>query len=117
MKKRYYTIISLLTSGVFASHAFSALEEEAPNSILATQGAEGALTLINQLSRWLFAILTALAVVFLILAAYDFLFSGGDETKIKDARKKLIYALVAFVVGLFAWTAVLVIANFFDAAV
>ncbi|PIR88679.1 MAG: hypothetical protein COU09_00880, partial [Candidatus Harrisonbacteria bacterium CG10_big_fil_rev_8_21_14_0_10_44_23] len=44
------------------------------------------------------------AVIMILMAAYNYLFSGGDEKKVSTAHKMLIWAAVAVVVGLLAQT-------------
>jgi len=94
--------------------AQTGLVESPPITVVKEKGAQGVLDLINKLSGWLFRILSALAVAFIIWAAYGFLTSGGDETKVKEAKNRLVYALVAFIIGLLSWSLVLLISGFFD---
>ncbi|MEY4731573.1 MAG: hypothetical protein RL681_519 [Candidatus Parcubacteria bacterium] len=51
---------------------------------------------------WLFIFLVVLAIIFVVLAAFNYLTSGGDPEKVKTASNQLIYAAVAIAVGLFA---------------
>lgn len=62
----------------------------------------GLIGTINLIARWMFAILMALGVVFILWAGFQYLISQGDETKIKKAKDFLIYAIVAMVVGVLA---------------
>lgn len=50
----------------------------------------------------LFWILIALTVVFVLVAAYKYLTSGGDEAKVSSATKTITYAAIAIVVALLA---------------
>ncbi len=59
--------------------------------------------LIERIGAWLFWIILALAVIFILLAAFTFLTSGGDPEKVNKAKGQLIYALVAVVVAVLAW--------------
>jgi len=56
---------------------------------------EKVITIINKFGGWLYGALLALAVVFIIYAAFLFLTSGGDAEKVGKAKKQLIYAVVA----------------------
>jgi len=58
--------------------------------------------IINTIANYVFAILLALAVVMLLLAAFNWLTSGGSEEKVGSARKMLIWALVGIAVALAA---------------
>ena len=59
-------------------------------------------TTLNTISGWLFTIFFALAIVFLIYAAFVYLTAGGNETRVGSAKNILIYAIVAIVVALVA---------------
>lgn len=56
--------------------------------------------ILDRFISWLFAILLALAVIFIIMAAFKYLTAAGDMEKIKSAHSMLIYAMVALGVGL-----------------
>lgn len=60
------------------------------------------LKVINKVQAWLFWILMSLAVVFIIVSAYFFLFSGGDPKKVEQAKNQLIYSVIAVAVALLA---------------
>ena len=51
---------------------------------------------------WMFYFLVILAVIFIIVAAFRYLFAAGDPEKVKAAGHALIYAAVAIAVGLIA---------------
>ena len=57
----------------------------------------------------MFGILLALAVIFLIYAAFIFLTSEGTPAKIESAKNIIIYAIVAIVLGVIAKGVVMVI--------
>ncbi len=56
-------------------------------------------------------ILFILAVGLILWAAFSFLTSSGDETKIKKARNTLVYAIVAIILGLLAFVITGFVAN------
>ncbi len=60
------------------------------------------ITTICKLSGWLYGVLLALAVVFIIYAAFLFLTAGDDSEKVGKAKKQLIYAVVAVAVAVLA---------------
>ncbi|KKT91961.1 MAG: hypothetical protein UW92_C0007G0007 [Candidatus Jorgensenbacteria bacterium GW2011_GWA2_45_13] len=96
--------------------ASGAVNDAPPETIVSKEGVNGLLSVINTFSLWLLGALIALAVVLILLSAYDFLTSGGDEKKVKEGKDKLIYALVAVGVGLLAWGLVLLIGQLFDSS-
>ena len=63
-----------------------------------TSGA-GLVLLIRNLTNWLFVGFLALASIFIILAAFQFLSGGGDPTQVSSAKKKLIFAAIAVIIA------------------
>ena len=57
---------------------------------------------IGVFAGWMYGILMALGVVFLLYAAFLYLISQGSDERISTAKKVLIYAIVALVVGVLA---------------
>ena len=57
---------------------------------------------ICQLAVWMFWILIALTVIFVLVAAYQYLTSAGDPSKVSSASKTIAFAAVAIVVALLA---------------
>jgi hypothetical protein len=58
------------------------------------------LGVFQTLTNWLLTALIALAVIFVIIAAYHYLTAAGDPEKVKKASNMMIYAAVAIGVGL-----------------
>ena len=63
---------------------------------------EEVLAIIDTITMWLFSIVMALALVFLLISAFYFLTSGGDPGKVSTARSALTYALIGVAVALIA---------------
>ncbi len=59
-------------------------------------------TTIQALTNWFFVVFLLLAVIFVILAAFQFLSGGGDPQAVNQARQKLIWAAVAVIVATMA---------------
>jgi len=57
---------------------------------------------LTRVTNWLFAILLIIAVIYIILAAYNFITAGGDPAKVQMARSNLMYALIGVAVALLA---------------
>ena len=70
-----------------------------PDTAVATTGA-GLLALIDTITNWFFAVFTVLALIFVLLAAFNFVTAGGDEAKVSEARQKLIWAAIGIIVAL-----------------
>ncbi len=61
----------------------------------------------------LFTVLIIAAIIFIIIAAFNYLTAGGDPEKIKKASNQLLYAAIAVAVALFSKAIPLVVANLF----
>ena len=60
------------------------------------------LAIIDVITNWIFAGFVALAIVMVLLAAFQFIREGGNPEKISEARQKLIWAAVGVGVALMA---------------
>ena len=65
---------------------------------------------------WAFYFLVALAVIFIIVAAFKYLTAAGDPEKVKGAGGTLLYAAIAVGVALLARAVPLIVANFLGAS-
>src|SRR3989344_2599072 len=116
MKKQYIKIIK----GIFLSLALAAIvvaagvsaqgESVPPITDDFTGGAattevkriENAQTIVQSIVGWVQLFFYIIATLMIILAAYDYLSSGGDETKVKSAKGRVIYAIVAIAIAVVA---------------
>lgn len=57
-------------------------------------------TIVNNIVSWVSGLLIAVAVLFVIYAAYLYLTSAGDAEKVKSASNYILYAVIATVVAL-----------------
>ncbi len=57
---------------------------------------------VNKVALFMFNLLMALAVVFLIVAALFYLTAAGNQAQLDKAKNTLVYAIVAIVIGLIA---------------
>ena len=62
-------------------------------------------TLIQDIALYFQAIVLIIAVIMIMWSAFLWMTSAGDETKVGDARKTLIYALIGIAVVLVAYAA------------
>lgn len=58
---------------------------------------------IDNIAAWIFWVLTIVAVIFILLAALQFITAGGDPGQVTEARSKLIYAAVGIIVAVLAF--------------
>ena len=57
---------------------------------------------LTTITNWLFGILIVVAVIFLILAAFNFITAGGDPEKVGTARSQVMYAIIGLIVAILA---------------
>ncbi len=102
---------------VWAASVFAAdVASGPPQTSISQNGWSAVIDLINLARNWLFGILLAVVVVFILLAAFNFLTSGGSDEKVKKAKGMLRNAVIALVVGLLCGSIILVVTAFFDAS-
>ncbi len=92
--------------------AGAALAQPGPGGIPTQQplpGGTSVFNIINTIVTWAFGLLLVLAAVFILWAGFLYLTSGGDEDKTANAKKYLIYAVVAIVVGAIARVIVFIV--------
>lgn len=94
------TVISSAVAAILVAPAISFAQTQLPSAgSPAGTGVEPIISILNTIGNWMFGILIAVAAIYILLAAFDFLTAKGDATKVTAARKALTYALVAVVVG------------------
>lgn len=67
--------------------------------------------LIDGITDWLFVFLVVAATIFIVLAGWQFVTSGGDPQAMSQARSKLMYAAVGIIVALLSRGLVTAISN------
>ena len=82
---------------------------EGPQTVEALFGLGGP---VDRVVNLLFTVLLVASVIFIILAAFQFIAGGGDPNAVVQARQKLIWAVVGIVVALLARSIPKVIQNF-----
>lgn len=65
-------------------------------------GLGGVTNAVTVIVNWMIGLFWILAVAFVIWAAFSYLTAGGDEDKIKTAKQRLIFAIVAAAIALLA---------------
>lgn len=58
------------------------------------------INILNNVVTWVFTIFLIVAVIFIIIAAFRYLFSGGDPAGVKGATQAVVFAAVAIAVAL-----------------
>jgi magnesium-transporting ATPase (P-type) len=70
------------------------------NEKVLPDGPTSVIALVDIVADWIFTALLVLAVIFLLLAAYNYM--GGSEEGVQKAHRMLIYTLVAVAVAFLA---------------
>jgi hypothetical protein len=76
---------------------------EVPTGTSSVTSLQGIVDLMDTVAKWIYAIVFALAIVFILVAAFQFLTAAGSPEKVASARGMLIYALIAVAVAVIAW--------------
>jgi hypothetical protein len=97
-----------VAGGTFASCDFLQEAKGSCTELPAGQLAKGPqsglalLDLVDVATNWVFAIFVVLSIIFVLLAAFQFVTAGGEATKVGEARQKLIWASVGIIIALLA---------------
>lgn len=83
----------------------------APQNLTTKSGVEA---LIKGVVRWVYTIFFVVAVLFVLLAAYNFLTGGGNDAKIKLAKAQIRYAVIAIIVALLSTGAAVLVNSAFN---
>ena len=75
-------------------------------------GESGIRTAVANIVKWLYTMFFIVAILFILLAAYNFIAGAGDENRLKKAKDQLKYAVIAIVVALVASGVSIVIKSF-----
>ena len=62
----------------------------------------GLLVVVDSVINLVFTVLIVFSVIYIIMAAFQFISAGGDVAAVTQARQKLIYAVVGIIVALLA---------------
>jgi hypothetical protein len=74
-------------------------------------GPQDVLNLMYTILGWAFAFFFVIAVFFFLWAAFIYLRAGGNPEKVEEARKRLIYGIIAVVVALLAGSIPAIVRN------
>jgi len=86
-----------------------------PTTILPTdtfKNLTGVIGQIRVVANWMLAFILVLAVIVLLVGAFQYLFSGGDAEKQTAARGRIVYGLIGVAIGVVALAIVNVVAQF-----
>jgi hypothetical protein len=75
------------------------------------KGWEGVFTALNNITNWIFGFFLVVAVLFILVGAYELLISKGDPEGFAKAKKTLLYAVIAIAIAVMAKSIVIVVAK------
>ena len=116
MKKNLSKLIlvsSLIALFVLPSVILVSAQGETVTEVLSS--ADDVITLIETLTNWFFSFLLAIAVIFIILAAWTFLTAGGNPESVTKARQMLVYAIIGIAVAILAKSVVPIVKAILEA--
>lgn len=64
---------------------------------------QGIINFLNQVLTWIAYIFWVFAAIFVFWAAFLYLTASGDPEKVKQANYQLRYAIIAIIIGIFAF--------------
>ena len=100
------------TSAVCRTPLEQAQIGRSPNMVTNVEEIKDVQTIVQSIVGWVQLFFYIIATLMIILAAYDYLSSGGDETKVKSAKGRVIYAIVAIAIAVVAGGVVTLVNNF-----
>ncbi|MCH7604916.1 hypothetical protein IID24_02935 [Patescibacteria group bacterium] len=105
--------IALAVGLTFGSVAMAQITPETPTQVIppGPETGQELVSLLRIITNWIFVLFLIVAVIFIILAAFQFLTGGGDPAAIAQARTKLIYAGVGIAVAIASRGLVAVVTN------
>ena len=74
---------------------------------------QGVIDLLNTAANWFVGIVSVLAVIIILYAAFLYLTAGGDPTKTEKATKTLTYGLIGIGIAIVSYSGVAFIQSFF----
>lgn len=75
---------------------------------------EDVLNVLTNIADFLFTALLITAVIFILIAAFNFLTAQGDAEKVKSARNQILWAVVAIAIALISTGAFSIIESFLE---
>lgn len=73
-------------------------------------------SILVKIIKYAYTIFFIVAVLFILIAAFNFLTARGDPTKITSARSQIFWAIVAIIIALLSVGAAQIINNFIKGA-
>jgi len=100
----FAVILVLSVQGILVNPVYAQLNLEEPPEGIPEGPTSGSnlIEIVENTTNWIFLALLFTATVFIVLAGFQFVTGGGDPNAVSEARRKILYATVAVVVGALA---------------
>lgn len=114
--KKIIIVSLILSSQLIPFVAMADVSTDLP-PITTVDSAPGVLKGIQTITNWVFSIFIAIAVLMIIIGAFQYLTAGGSSEKTGSAKKMLFYAIIAVVIAVSAQSIVILSARLIGADV
>ncbi len=105
MRKKFFLILAAIYS-LAPMFAYGASVNIAPfntgDTASPVNSADDIFTIVKSIVIWIYRAFFVVAVIFILMAAYNFIQGGTNEKKIEVAKNQLKYAGISIVVALIA---------------
>jgi len=88
------------------------LNAQAAETVNRITTAQGVLDAFNRIADFFTSVIVALAVVYMIYYGFSFLTAGGEEKKIGEAKKNILYGVIAILIIILASSAFRIVGGF-----
>ena len=105
------TVAAKIDPGTIPEAGQIGIQQESP-----VRDVPGLVGTVADIVSWTYTIFFAVAVIFILFAAFNYLTAQGQPEKIQTAHKMLIWAVVAIVVALLAVGVNTIVKNFLEEA-
>ncbi|MBI2098610.1 MAG: hypothetical protein HYT49_03075 [Candidatus Wildermuthbacteria bacterium] len=103
MAKKTIAFGFLVLLGLAVGNAALAIGEPPPATIPDTvTSAQNFIDLLDNIVDWIFVVVLVFAVIFIVLAGFQFITGGGEPQQVGQARNKLLYAAIGIAVAVLA---------------
>ncbi len=116
MKKIFLTITNILIINlIMIGGILPVLAQENSQNVEANSieisSIDDILNIINNIASWMYRILLAVAVIFVLMAAFTFLTSGDKPDSIKKAKNQILYAAIGIVIAIISFSVSTIVTN------
>lgn len=94
---------------------FAAFAQVAPPPGPVVTSIGDVMRIVETAVNWAFSLLLILAVLFIFYSAWLYMTAGGEDEKVKAAKKNLLYAVIGIVIALLARSIIALVRNFLGA--